>query len=436
MTARAPLLQTQSGETGELIAGREILDLPLLGRNFLDLTRLAAGATNGGGGNTLNVSVNGQREFANSILVDGVEASSNRNNDTTMRPSVDAIEEFKVLTSGYAAEFGRASGAVIAVQSLSGTNRVHGKVYEFYRPSATAARSFFATAPSPLKQHNFAGTLGGPVRKDKTFFFASYEGFRLRNVFSFLNSVPPAGQIRFTSGGADLSGLKDPFTGNPIPIFDPNFYAANYYSAPFPGNVIPASRVSPAGKAVLQNFFPAPSLPGIFNGWYNNFDSRQAYSFDSDTVSGRMDHVFSDKDRLSAVFHYTSFASLTGDRFAGSIPIAGGGDADYGDQENSRNQALAISETRLLSNRWLNEARFGITRYRLDQLSLLNGRDLASQFGLANINLSGFPQTSGCPDIYLGFGAKRVDRLTNRFTFSTITFSYRKALPAGWRLMS
>jgi hypothetical protein len=433
VTAPTPVLQTETTETGQVIGNGQILDLPLLGRNFLDLTRLTAGVNGGAGGNTLNIAVNGQREFANSILVDGVEVSANRNNDTTLRPSVDSVEEFKVLTANYAAEWGRSSGAVIAIQMKSGTNRLHGDLYEFLRPSGTAARTFFAAEASPLKQNNFGGTLGGPVKKDRTFFFASYEGVRLRNAFSFLDSVPPSGQIRYLgTGGVDLSGLRDPLTGNQIPIFDPNVYAAAYYAQPFPGNVIPANRVSAAGRAILQNFFPAASAPGILNGWYNNFDSRQAYAFDSDTAGGRLDHEFSEKDRVSAVFHYGSFASETGDRFAGSIPVAGGGDADYGDRENSRSQALSFSATHLISTKSLNEFRFGYTRYRLDELSLLDSRNLASQFGLGNVNLAGLPQTSGFPVVYLGFGAetggstyKPLHFLDNNYQFADSIVSHR-----------
>ena len=407
VSAPSPVLQTETAETGQVIVNRQILDLPLLGRNFLDLTRLTAGVTGGAGGNTLNIAVNGQREFANSILVDGVEVSANRNNDTTLRPSVDSVEEFKVLTADYAAEWGRSSGAVIAIQMKSGANRPHGNLYEFLRPGSTAARSFFATEPSPLNQNNYGGTVGGPIKKDRTFFFASYEGVRLRDAFSFLDSVPPAGQIHYLSNGSvDLSGLKDPLTGNQVPIFDPNVYAASYYAQPFPGNVIPASRVSPAGKAILQSFFPVPSAPGILNGWYNNFVSRQAYAFDSNTAGGRLDHQLTENDRLSAVFHYGSFASDTGDRFAGQIPVAGGGDADYGDRENSRSQSLSISGTHLISTKSLNEFRFGYMRYRLDQRSLLDGQNLAAQFGVGNVNLPGFPQTSGFPAIYLGSGAQ------------------------------
>jgi hypothetical protein len=392
-------LQTQTAETGEVIQSRQILELPLLGRSFLDLARLTTGVSSGSQGNNVNLSINGQREFANSILVDGVEATTNRNNDTNLRPSVDSVEQFKVLTSSYAPEFGRAAGGIIAIQTKAGTNRFHGSLYEFYRPSATAARSFFSLEPPALNQHNFGGTLGGPLKKDKTFFFVSYEQERLRDAYSYLDSVPPVDQIRFLpNGDVDLSGLKDPRTGKQIPVFDPTSFQ------PFPDNIIPANRVSPAGKATLQNFFPRPTLPGMLNGWFNNFNAHQTYAFDSHTADARLDHYFSDRDRGFVAYHYSDFGSLLGDRFAGRIPVDGGGDADTGDHTQQRSQSVSVAETHLLSVRWVNEIKLGYTRFRLNQFSLLNNRKLAEQFGLGNVNLPGFPQTFGFPDIYLGSG--------------------------------
>jgi hypothetical protein len=408
-------LQTQTADTGEVIQSRQILDLPLLGRNFLDLARLTPGVMGGSQGNNVNLAVNGQREFANSILVDGVEITTNRNNDTSLRPSVDSVQEFKVLTSSYAPEFGRSGGGIVAIQTKAGTNRVHGSLYEFFRPSSTAARSFFSSEPAALNQHNFGGTLGGPVKKDKTFFFVSYERERLRDTYSSLDSVPPIEQIRFLpNGDVDLSGLRDPRTGKPIPIFDPNT------SQQFPGNIIPANRVSPAGKATLQNFFPRPTAPGILNGWFNNFNARQTYAFDSNTGDARLDHYFSESGRVFAAYHYTDYGSVLGDRFAGHIPVSGGGDADTGDQQQQRSQSVSIAETHLLSARWINEAKLGYTRFRLNELSLLNNRNLAAQFGVGNVNLPGFPQTAGFPDIYLGSGYQ-----TGGSTFKPLSFDDR-----------
>ena len=417
VTAEAPLLQTQSVETGEVIESKQILDLPLLGRNFLDLARLTSGVSSGSGGNTLNLSVNGQREFANSVVIDGVEATANRNNDTNLRPSVDAVEEFKVATSDYSAEYGRAAGGVVSIQTKGGANEVHGDVYEFYRPNATAADnySFGGAGQSPnLSQHNFGGTLGGPIKKQKSFFFFSYEQERLRNTITYLDSVPPQNQITYNpDGSVDLSRLLDPGNGLPTQIYNPAFYAQNFYSQLFPGNVIPAcpasfapdgSCVSPAGLAVLQNFFPMPNLTGTDYGYYNNYLVNSPYAFNGRTGSGRFDQDFSAKDRLSVVYHYGDFNSMTDDPFHGSIPVAGGGDTDSGDKEDSRSQEISATETHLISSRFLNEVRFGYSRYRLNQLSLLNGQNLADQYGQPNVNISGFPSTSGFPYVYLGSG--------------------------------
>jgi hypothetical protein len=417
VTAEAPLLQTESVETGSVIESQQINDLPLLGRNFLDLSLLTPGVVAGDGGNTLNLSVNGQREFANSVLIDGVEATGNRNNDTNLKPSVDAVEEFKVATSDYSAEFGRAAGGVISIQTKSGTNKYHGDVYEFYRPNATAADNYAFSGPgqSPgLSQQFTGGTFGGPIVKDKTFFFVSYERQRLRNTITYLDSVPPLNQIVFNpDGSVNLSGLVDPASGQQLPIFNPAFYAQNFYSQQFPGNVIPAcpanftpdgSCVSPAGAAILQNFFPKPNLPGIDFGYYNNFLVNAPYALNSNAGSARIDQEFSKRDRLSVVYHYYDFNEVQDDPFHGATVVTGGGDADQGDNEDSRSQEFSATETHFFSERLLNEFRFGYSRYRLSDFSLLNGRNLASQYGIPDVNLPGFPATSGFPQVYLGDG--------------------------------
>jgi hypothetical protein len=416
VTGEAPLLQTQTVETGDVIQSRQILDLPLNGRNFLQLARLTPGVIGGAGGNSSNLAVNGQREFANSIMIDGVETTSNRNNDNSLSPSVDAVEQFKVVTSAYSAEFGRAAGAVVSIQTKSGSNGYHGSVYEFFRPNNTAALpySFGGTdLPSALKHHNFGVTIGGPIKKDKLFFFASFEGFRLRNQFPFLDAVPPSGQINYLpNGDVDLSGMLDPNTGNQIPIFDPQAYADAYAASdysyadavPFPGNIIPADRVSQAGKAILQNFFPAPNLPGDGNGWFANYAGRQSYSDNTNNVDARVDFNLSEHDRISGVYHYGDLDEGLGDRFAGDIAIAGGGTTDSSIQNNSMDQSMSIVETHIFSQNWLNELRVGYSRFRLDETDLLNGSNAADQFGLGNINLPGFPATQGFPQLFLGSG--------------------------------
>ena len=404
VTAATPVLQTQSVDTGQVIETREILNLPLLGRNVLDLTRLTTGVSNGGGGNSDNLSVNGQREFANSVVLGGIEVTGNRNNDASITPSVDAVQEFKVVTSAYAAEFGRASGAVVLLETKPGGNAFHGSLYDFYRPNVTAARDYFSQSGSQLNQNNFGGTLGGPIRKDHTFFFASYEGLRNHDGSSDFTSVPPTNQIKILpNGDIDLSGLIDPNTGNQIPIFDPQITAASYGESvqQFDGNIIPADRVSPAGLATLQNFLPVPTLPGEQNGWYLNATSLFKTSFNSDTVDTRIDHYINANDRLSGEYHLARFASFVGDQYAGQIPVQGGGGADTGDNTHTRNQAISLNETHTFSPRIVNEFRFGFNNFALEQLSLLNGRNLADRYGVGNVNVPGFPQSSGFPTMYL-----------------------------------
>lgn len=418
VTAEAALLQTQTTETSQVVETKSINDLPLLGRDFLGLTLLSNGVVSGQGGNQLNIAVNGQREFSNSVVIDGIEVTGNRNNDTGLSPSVDSVQEFRIQTSAYAAEYGKASGASVLIQTKAGSNRFNGSVYEFFRPTETAARPFFATERGDLKQHNFGGTIGGPIIKDKLFFFFSYEGRRTRDSFNFLDAVPPIGQIRFLpNGDADLSGLRDPLTGNQVPIFDPEFYAVNFYAEQFPGNIIPANRVSPAGRAILQQLFPTPTTSGILNGYYNNFPVSQSYRYDSNKIEPKIDYNISDKDRLVFSYKYTPFDYTIGDRFAGRIPIEGGGSTDTADVGDSVSHLFSVTETHIFSSDLVNEFRFGYARFGFDQDDLITDQTAADSLGIGNINLPDFPQTGGLPFIQLGTGYT-----TGGSTFKPLSF--------------
>jgi hypothetical protein len=415
VTSAAPVIQTHSVDTGQVIESREITDLPLDGRNFTDLFFLTAGVNHGSGGNSTNLSVSGQREFSNSVVVNGIEVTSNRNNDSGVTPSVDAMQEFKVVTSGYSAEFGRASGGVILLQTKSGTSEFHGNAYFFYRPKQTSAQDTFSTTPSELHHDNYGGTIGGPIIKNKTFFFVSYEGSQLGQNDSYIDSVPPTNQITFLpNGDADLSKLVDPYTGQQVPIFDPLFYAQNFYSQQFctpengsatcTPNVIPANRISAAGKAILQDFFPVPLYAGTDNGWFNNSVYNSPYNSHGNNVDVRVDHNLSSKDRLSAEYHFYKLHYTIGDPYGGQIPVVGGGGTDTGTNTHEQNQNFSVGETHTFSPRVVNDFRFGFINFSLSQDSLLYGQDTANQYGVGNVNLAGFPATTGFPYIYLGTG--------------------------------
>jgi hypothetical protein len=405
------LLQTQTAETGTVIQTADILDLPLQGRQFFDLTALVPGVVQGAGGiNSFNYSVNGQREYANSIQLDGIESTTNRTQDITVTPSVDSIQEFKVATSSYNAEFGKAGGGIISVQTKAGTNHIHGSAYEFYRPNFLAAEQYAFGAngiPSILKQNNYGGTIGGPIRKDRAFLFISYEGSKQTTAANGLDSVPPIGQINFLpNGDVDLSHMIDPASGTVIPIFDPNYTAANYAGAvqQFPGDVIPANRVSAAGKAVLQDFFPKPTLAGTGNGWFDNYVFHQPRITKNLNVDSRFDMKLSEKDQIFLVYHYNDGNINTTDLWDNQAVVPGAGDADQAQKETYHAQTLSATETHLFTPKILNELRAGYSHYYQGQFSQLNGHDYSTQYGFGNIAVPGYAATMGFPDIYMGTG--------------------------------
>src|SRR5690349_648954 len=186
--ANADLTQTESSKLGEIIDNRKVEDLPLNGRDFAQLARLNPGvAVSGGGGgqqggegNVSGFSSNGQRSTSNNFMVDGVDNNNYFAGEATQLPSIDSIQEFEVQTNTFSAEYGRNSGSVVNLVTKSGTNALHGSAYEFFRNDALDARNFFSIAESPLRLNQFGGTLGGPVLRNKTFFFLNYEGSRRR----------------------------------------------------------------------------------------------------------------------------------------------------------------------------------------------------------------------------------------------------------------
>ncbi|HTV09757.1 MAG TPA: TonB-dependent receptor [Candidatus Aquilonibacter sp.] len=421
VTTAPTLLQTQTAETGTVIGTADILDLPLLGRQFTDLTALVPGVAPAAGNmNAYNYSVNGEREFANSIQLDGIESTTNRTQDITVTPSVDSIQEFKVTTSSYNAEFGNAGGGIVSVQTKAGTNHIHGDVYEFYRPNFLAAEeyAFGPGTPSVLKQNNYGGTIGGPIRKDHSFLFISYEGMKQSTAANGLDSVPPIGMVNFLpDGSVDLSHMVDPCAGHQcngsgpaagfvVPLFNPYAYVSSgYVATPFPTNdVIPANLVSTAGKNTLLDFFPKPNLPGIENGWFDNYAFHQPRTIKNINVDSRFDQKLSSRDQLFLVYHYNDQDQDTTDIWDNQAVVAGAGDADQAQREIVRGQTLSATETHLFTQHLLNEIRAGYSHYYQGQFSTLNGHDYSTQYGWGNIAVSGYPATIGYPDIYLGSG--------------------------------
>src|SRR5438874_573179 len=258
--AMSPLLQTSSSELGTTVTNQQIEALPLNGRNFVNLTRTVPGVLRGIPGSNIDgagslawrasasFSANGQRTRDNNFMLDGVDNNETWLQTVVIFPSVDALDEFKLQTSTYSAEFGRSLGGVVNLQIKSGTNAFHGSAFEFHRDDAFDANNFFnnrAGRPKPdFKQNQFGGTLGGPVFKQKTFFFGSYQGHRESQGQTFLSTVPSLAMRR-----GDFSELTRV-------IFDPAS------GQPFPGNVIPENRIDGVAQNILSQLYPEPNTAG------------------------------------------------------------------------------------------------------------------------------------------------------------------------------
>ena len=209
VTSQATLLDTEAASLGDVVASQQVEELPLNGRRYTDLAALTTGVskvtegpvnggstpTNGNAGGSF--AVNGTRGDQNNFILDGIDNNSNDNGDVAILSSVDAIAEFKIETSNYSAEFGRSGGAVVNASTKSGSNRFHGEAWEFLRNQLFDARGYFESpgqAKAPYKQNQFGGTLGGPIVKDKAFFFVDYEGTRIHQAQTDFASVPVAGE--------------------------------------------------------------------------------------------------------------------------------------------------------------------------------------------------------------------------------------------------
>jgi hypothetical protein len=249
-------VQPESAEIRDIVGRQQVIDLPVKGRQFLDLAMLSAGVVRPPGGTRGDamqqagnlVNVLGQRSGHNLYLMDGVAITDEHFNNIVIAPSIDAIEEFNIEKTSYAPEFGGKSGAVINVISRSGANSFHGSLFEFFRSDLFDAKNFFDSAAVPIppfRQNQFGGSLGGPVRKNKTFFFLSYEGQRVHKSLTQTFSVPTAAMRK--GGFSDLPTIYDPTT------------STNGQCQPFPNNQIPGG-LDPVAVTLLSRYLSLTCL--------------------------------------------------------------------------------------------------------------------------------------------------------------------------------
>jgi Carboxypeptidase regulatory-like domain len=346
VTAEAPMLQTNGGQVSYSVDQSKIVSMPLDGRNFLPLVALSPGVALPGGGSILP-RINGSRPRTNEYIYDGVSVLQPEPGQVAFYPIIDAIEEFRLNINSYSPEFGRSNGGAIMVNTKSGGNEMHGTLFEFFRNEALNARNYFAPAgPKPeFRRNQYGFTLGGPIQKNRTFYFVDWQGTRRRTGTTRFSTVPTAAQRQ----GIFANTIYDPATSP---------------RTPFPGNIIPAARFDTIGAEVLSRY-PTPNRAGTAN----NYVRTAAEPDTQDQFDGRIDRYLSERHRLFARYSWLR----DDDNPVTPLPDGSGalGSGVIG-HAITRGDGLAAEYDWSPSPTILNQARFGYTRRGLHQTSLQN----------------------------------------------------------------
>ena len=385
VVAETPLVQTASSELGTTVEAAQIEALPLNGRNFVNLTRTVPGVLRGvpganidGAGSlawraSASFSANGQRTRDNNFMLDGVDNNETWLQTVVIFPSPDALDEFKMQTSTYSAEFGRSLGGVVNLQIKSGTNTLRGSAFEFYRNDAFDANNWFnnrAGRDKPsLDQHQFGGTLGGKVIQDKLFFFGSYQAHREKRGQTFLSTVPT---VAMRNG--DFSAINRP-------IYDP------LTGQPFPGNIIPANRFDPVAKNIFEQLYPLPNTAGTIAASgqnLNNYLINPIKEREDNQIDSKFDYNVTSNNRFFVRYSWQDVH-----RFQPATLPHGDAGATFGAGDgNISAQGLAFNDTHTFSSSWLNEFRFGWTNIEFFMTPIDYLQNPANAVGLPGINLN------------------------------------------------
>lgn len=427
VTGHPPLLETESSSVGTVVGERLVNELPLNGRNFVQLATLSPGVTGVGTSATGTIQgggrpddkragseifSNGNREGDNNYLIDGTDDNERLTLSLVLRPGVDAVREFKIQTSNYSADLGRNSGAVINVITKSGTNQLHGSIFEYIRNSAVDARSYFNRVGTPFpsfKLNQFGGSIGGPVviphlyhGKDKTFFFADYEGFR-NSTQTFLTGTVPTMLMR-TGDFSQVNPIYDPLSTMGTTVFSRTRFA---------NNVIPVGRRDPIAVKMI-NAYPTPTnLTAITQ----NYQSSQIQTNNANQGDVRVDEQITDKDMVFARYSIQNTINVAPSTYPVttipgiSTPVHLSDEGSFAGVSSTPTQHFSASYTRIVTPSLVNDFRVGFSRYRLDYVPVdyvANG-GLGNQLGVLNSNIT--PREQNLPIFspanYLGVGQTR-----------------------------
>jgi hypothetical protein len=385
VAGRASLVDTTTNVLGAVVTGRELVDLPLNGRNFTQLgllqtgvAPLTAGVATAGGSLRQGqaYAVNGQRPEQNAYLVDGAQNQNRVDGGYALRIPVDAIAEFRILTQSAPPEFGGTGGATTSVVTRSGGNRVRGNLYEFVRNDRFDAKNYFSAKVEPLKQNQFGATIGGPITHDRAFFFGYYEGLRNRQGITTSATVPTAAERR-----GDFSGLSTPLL---------NLAAGG---TPFPGNQIPAAAINPLALNVLGMYPLGNVSPSIYR-------ETLVGENDFDQLGGRVDVNPSSTDQVFARY------SFSGGHNINPISVRGTDVPGFPTRDDIATHALTVAHNRILSPSMTNTARLSYLRHEFLFDQRLNrtlpgalgfGYDSSNEIGQGPpfFNISGYTPIGG-----------------------------------------
>ena len=447
VTAAAPLLESESSSLGTVVSEKLVNQLPLNGRNFIQLATLSPGVNGVGfsaGGTIMSgarpddrrpgteIFSNGNREGSNNFLYDGIDNNERLTLSIVLRPAVEAVREFKIQTNLYGADVGRNSGAVVDVITKSGTNKPHGSLFEFLRNSAMDSRNFFSpkgTAFPSFRLNQFGGSFGGPVMfpkiydgHNKTFFFVDYEGYRRTSQQLLLGNVPT---VKMRTGD---------FTEAAI-IYDPLTTRANgsgFLRDAFPGNVIPANRFDPIALKMVRAY-PQPTSSGRFNNYLANLIQNQNWN----QGDARIDHQITSRDNFFARWSIQNTETHVPSSFPTttipgiSQPLNLGDEGSFAGTSFSPDQHAVASYAKVFSPRLVNEVRVGFNRFRLDYTAdqFAPGAALGNQLGVPNANVTPNEQNLPIfsPSSYIGIGQTRslpIFRRENTFQYvDNITYN-------------
>jgi len=411
---QAPLIKSSSSELGETVLPRVVRELPLNGRNYVQLVHLTAGVTTGQqGGNiegagafvprgTGSFNANGHRGQNNNFLIDGIDNNESWINTTILQPPIEAIQEFKVYTANFPAELGRATGGVVNVQVRSGTNDLHGSAYDYLRNSALDARNFFdrRTAVNERRlpnfvQNQFGATAGGPIKRNDWFFFTDYQGMRQRLGLSVVTTVPSTAQ---KSGDFGATRIFDPVTTRPDPA-DPT----RFLRTQFENNRIPAARI-PRPSQNLLLLYPAPNVAGVTNNhFFGPSLGRNDNQFDV-----RSDKIVTSRNNLFLRVSY----GVTDTALPGAIPAPAGlpfttGQyvaSDTGQRADGADFRLAswggaLSDTHIFRPSLINEFRVGFSRFDLNALPADMSLPVGTAVGIRGTSEVIPPFSGGLPGV-------------------------------------